>query len=77
MLKGWKHGWITALLHLAPYNLSGRNVCPKASAACAEACLNTAGRGQMNSVQAARINKTKYFFSLPMVSAREVTLPSM
>ena len=62
MLKGWKHGWITALLHLAPYKLSGRNVCPKASAACAEACLNTAGRGQMNSVQAARINKTKYFF---------------
>jgi len=62
MLKGWKYGWMTALLHLAPYRLSGRNVCPKASPACAEACLNTAGRGQMNSVQRARLNKTKYFF---------------
>ncbi len=49
-------------LHLAPYTLSGRNVCPYASKGCAEACLNTAGRGHMNSVQEARIRKTKMFY---------------
>lgn len=38
-------GYLTAILHLAPYNLSGRNVCPWASPGCAAACLNTAGRG--------------------------------
>jgi protein gp37 len=42
--------------------LSGRNVCPNASAGCAAACLNTAGRGMMNMVQEARINKTNKFY---------------
>ena len=62
MAKGERFGYKTAILHLAPYKLSGRNVCPKASAACAAACLNTSGRGQMNSVQDARINKTNAFW---------------
>ena len=62
MAKGERFGYKTAILHLAPYKLSGRNVCPKASAACAAACLNTSGRGQMNSVQDARINKTDSFW---------------
>ena len=61
MQKSVKFGYLTAILHLAPYNLSGYNVCPKASQGCALACLNTAGRGQMNCVQKARINKTLYF----------------
>lgn len=55
-------GWETLILHLAPFNLSGFQVCSNASAGCAAACLNTAGRGKMNSVQAARIRKTKMFF---------------
>ena len=62
MAKGERFGYKTAILHLAPYKLSGRNVCPKASAACAAACLNTSGRGQMNSVQDARVNKTNAFW---------------
>ena len=62
MAKGERFGYKTAILHLAPYKLSGKNVCPKASAACAAACLNTSGRGQMNSVQDARINKTNAFW---------------
>ena len=48
-------------LHLAPHTLSGYNVCPHASKGCAEACLNTAGRGRMTNVQEARIKKTIMF----------------
>ena len=63
MAKGEKFGYKTAILHLAPYDLSGKNVCPKASKECAAACLNTSGRGQMGSVQKARLNKTNYFWT--------------
>jgi hypothetical protein len=59
--KGEKYGWKTYGIHLAPYNLSGKNVCASASAGCAAACLNTAGRGSMNSVQNARVKKTQRF----------------
>ena len=65
MAKGEKFGYKTAILHLAPYDLSGKNVCPKATkgpGGCIAPCLNTSGRGQMGSVQKARINKTKYFW---------------
>ena len=62
MAKGERFGYKTAILHLAPFKLSGKNVCPNASKACAAACLNTSGRGQMNSVQAARISKTNAFW---------------
>lgn len=56
-------GYYTAPLHLAPYNLSGYQVCPMASKGCAAACLNTAGRGIYQKVQDARIRKTKMFFN--------------
>ena len=62
IIKGFQKGFITYGLHLAPSTLSGRNVCPSASPGCAAACLNTAGRGMMNMVQEARINKTNKFF---------------
>lgn len=45
--KGTKYGYLTAVLHLAPANLSGYEVCPKATDGCRAACLNTAGRGGM------------------------------
>ena len=62
-VKGQKQGYMTGILYLAPYNLSGYQVCPMAkNAGCIDGCLNTAGRGAFNSVQQARINKTKYFF---------------
>ena len=60
--KGEKYGWKTYGIHLAPYNLSGKNVCSSASAGCSAACLNTAGRGSMHSVQDARVKKTRRFF---------------
>jgi hypothetical protein len=70
VLKGQSQGYMTFILHLAPYTLSGHNTCPKATIGCAMACLNTAGRGGMfrkgedtNIIQQARIRKTKWFFS--------------
>lgn len=69
ILKGLKEGFNTYILHLAPASLSGYNTCPKATAGCIAACLNTAGRGGMfkkgettNVIQQARIRKTKMFF---------------
>jgi hypothetical protein len=60
--KGEKKGFTTYGIHLAPASLSGFNVCDSSSAGCRWACLNTAGRGAMSSVQRARIAKTKLFF---------------
>jgi hypothetical protein len=69
IFKNTSKGILTAPLHLAPHTLSGYNVCPMASLGCIQACLNTAGRGgmfkageQSNSIQRARIRKTKMFF---------------
>jgi hypothetical protein len=53
--------YLTAILHLAPYTLSGVNVCPKASKGCAASCLNSAGRGRFASIQKARLEKTRHF----------------
>jgi hypothetical protein len=61
-LKGEKFGYKTHILHLAPFDVSGYQVCPKASIGCSLACLNTAGRGKFDNVQNARIRKTKMFF---------------
>jgi hypothetical protein len=62
-VKGNKYGFMTGVLYLAPSKLSGYQVCPLAAIAqCEEACLYTAGRGAFNSIQQARINKTKRFF---------------
>jgi hypothetical protein len=67
--KGSKLGYLSFILHLAPADLSGREVCPKRTAGCTRACLNTAGRGGMfkkgettNVIQQARVRKTRYFF---------------
>lgn len=60
-IKGEKLGISTAILYLAPHNISGVNVCPVAKLAlCDEPCLNTAGRGAMHTVQASRLRKTLY-----------------
>lgn len=54
--------FLNFILHLAPADLSGRNVCPNASPGCKAACLNTAGRGAFSNVQEARLRKTRLFF---------------
>ena len=70
VLKGIAQGYNTYILHLAPYTVSGKNTCPKATPGCIASCLNTAGRGGMfkkgettNTIQQARIRKTNLFFS--------------
>jgi hypothetical protein len=67
--KGTKLGYLSFILHLAPADLSGRETCPKRTAGCTAACLNTAGRGGMfkkgektNVIQKARIRKTVQYF---------------
>jgi hypothetical protein len=64
-IKGEDLGYLTGILYLAPYTLSGRNVCPFASKECIKLCLNTAGRGAMDPVQEARIRKTHLFHQDP------------
>ena len=54
--------YLTKGLQMAPYNVSGYQVCKHASKGCAAACLFTAGRGRMTPVKEARINRTKLFF---------------
>lgn len=61
--KGEALGYITYGLSLSPASLSGRNLCPHASAGCRAACLNTAGMGIFSNVQAARLEKTRYFLN--------------
>jgi hypothetical protein len=62
-VKGEQLGFLTGILYLAPADLSGYQVCALALLAkCKDPCLNSAGRGAFNTVQAARIAKTKRFF---------------
>lgn len=61
-VKGEAHGYLTGILYLAPYNVSGYQVCPKASAGCKSACLYKAGMGVYSNVQAGRIARTIRFF---------------
>lgn len=58
-----KLGISTAVLHLAPGNMSGHEVCPKRSPGCSAACLHFAGSPvyQTGKTQS-RIAKTKLFF---------------
>ena len=47
-VKGEKKGLLTAIMYLAPWKLSGYQVCPLAElAGCVGDCLNTAGHGGM------------------------------
>ena len=55
-------GYLTAIMYLAPSELSGWNVCSHASKGCTKVCLNSAGRGRFDNVQLARIKRTQFFF---------------
>ena len=62
--KGESLGFLTGILYLAPATTTKWNTCSMAKVAqCDKACLYTAGRGAMNSVQQARIRKTEWFFT--------------
>lgn len=61
--KNGKVDVLTAPLHLAPFNLSGFQVCPQASDGCAAACLHTAGNpAYMAQKETSRNTKTRAYF---------------
>ena len=61
-VKGDGKEYVTAIMYLTPWKSAGINTCPMAEQAkCINGCLNTAGRGQMSSVQAGRARKTQWF----------------
>jgi len=70
IIKGIKKNVDTFIVYLAPFNLSGYNVCPKATIdGCVKLCLHKSGRNKMlikgqteTTTDRARIAKTKLFF---------------
>lgn len=57
--KGEKKGYLTGILYLKPHESGGGvNLCPMASLGCIMSCLNKAGRGAFDTVQAGRQRKT-------------------
>lgn len=64
--KGLKYNEMTYILYLAPAKMSGYEVCPMRSAECTAACLNESGHNRIdiheNTINKARITKTKLFF---------------
>lgn len=62
-IKGEAYGFLTGILYLAPATTTQWNTCSMSKIAqCDKACLYTAGRGVMTSVQKSRIAKTEWFF---------------
>lgn len=61
MSKNGRVGVLTQILHLAPADSSGYEVCPMRSQGCTAACLNYAGF-QYAKKQASRIRRTRLFF---------------
>lgn len=61
-VKGNDSGYLTAIMYMTPFKTLGFNLCPMAeTAGCLNGCLNTAGRGAMNSVQKGRARKAEWF----------------
>ena len=60
-VKGRKKGYLTGIMYLAPFKLSGYQVCPMAEiAGCVGDCLNTAGHGGMAKADADTITVDGY-----------------
>jgi len=57
-VKGEAHGFLQAMLYLAPATeAGGKTVCPHSTPACQEGCLFTAGRRKAPRVRDARIRR--------------------
>lgn len=71
--KGSAQGYLTGIQYLAPLGIARRGtVCPHASAGCAKACLYSAGRGAFNSVQKARIARTRFWTDSPEAHSEQL-----
>jgi len=60
--KSADYGYLTGGLHLAPHISSGFQACGSHTVGCSSNCLYVQGRGRMNTVQQARIRKTRLYF---------------
>lgn len=61
-LKNKKKGYLTGILHFAPGDISGYEVCPGRSKGCFASCLFTAGRNKFEQSQNAKVRRTLEFF---------------
>lgn len=66
-------GYSTLILHLAPAQESGYEVCPSRSEGCTAACLYTAGMGRFKTVKDARIRRTKMWFEDRIAFVAQIT----
>jgi hypothetical protein len=63
-VKGEKQGYLTGILYMKPHESGGLgNLCQCASLGCILSCLNKAGRGAFDTVQAGRQRKTELYFA--------------
>lgn len=53
-------------LGLAPFNISGYNVCPNSTPECRRGCVSFSGNGLYPKVQGARIAKTEFLMTNPL-----------
>lgn len=67
-VKGETKGWMTGILYLKP----SAKTCPYSTEGCRRSCLWTAGRGQMNCVQAARAKRTVDLYRNPQKFSRRL-----
>jgi hypothetical protein len=78
--KAQGYGYLNAIHYLAPYTMSGKNLCPHASPGCIAACLGwtsgqagmVAAQGDMNSTRQSRIDKARRFMSDRAAYMRDV-----
>ncbi|MEC9065022.1 MAG: hypothetical protein VX810_00375 [Bacteroidota bacterium] len=61
--KGTKKGYLTAILYLSPFKLSGKNLCSFATPGCIATCLNIAGRGKFTAIQKARLKRSLFYLN--------------
>lgn len=61
--KGEAFGWLTGALYLAPYDLSGRNVCSASTPECRDLCIYHQGRAAVfQTIPAARLRRTAQYW---------------
>jgi hypothetical protein len=68
-IKAQSYGWLNAIHYLAPHDMSGVNLCPKATPACIKLCLGwysgqasmVAHQNAYNSVRQSRVDKARRF----------------
>jgi hypothetical protein len=78
-------GYLTAIMHLSPGNISGHETCRGRTRGCFAVCLNSSGHGgigalfdvagkllKTNAVQRARIARTRLFFEEPVTFWRKL-----